>query len=328
MPPAGDAQSPYAYGPRVPFQPPYAPGAGHLPYPNPYGQVPGWPANQGPYAQAPGQPPYQGAYGQVPGQTSYQGQYPQAPYQNPATPGGGLAPYQNGYPAQLPPPLVRQYPIAGGPYAPYGPPPTDPYGPPNGYGPHPEQNPPYSGYRPTPGYSNFSSASQVRDDYSTAVGFGVYPPAPPAAYNHPYSPVPYTQNSGGLADGGQRFGARLLDSMVLAVPMFFFLALIGATQSAALAGLWLLSLVLCPAVYFISAWAGNGRTIGYRAMGIRLVRTDGGQPSLGAAIARYVTLFACMFFFFPGILGAMWMLWDDRRQGWHDKVADTLVIRS
>ncbi len=325
MPPAGDAQfngqSPYAYGPRAPFPPPYAPGSGHLPYPNPYGQVPGQPPYQGPYGQA----PYQG---QAPNQSQYQGQYAPAPYQNPPAPGVGMAPYQNGYPAQLPPPLIRQYPTAGGPYAPYGPAPTDPYAPQGGYGLQPGQNPPYDGYRPTPGYSNFSSASQLRDDYTAAMGFGIYPPAPPQVYTPPYSPAPYTQNSGGLADGGQRFGARLLDSMVLAVPMFFFLALIGATQSAALAGLWLISLVLCPAVYFISAWAGNGRTIGYRAMGIRLVRTDGGQPTLGAAIARYVTLFACMFFFFPGILGAMWMLWDERRQGWHDKVADTLVVRS
>jgi len=335
MPPAGEAQSPYAYGPRVPFPPPYAPGAGHLPYPNPYGQAPGQQAYQGPYAQAPGPYPYQGAYGQAPSPYPYQGQYAPAPghmpYQNPPVPGAGMAPYQNGYPAQLPPPLLRPYPIAGGPYAPAsGPLPSDPYGtasgnyyaPPGGYSPQPDQIPNYGGYRPTPGYSNFSSAAQVREDYSAAMGFGIYPSAPP-----PYSPIPYTQNTGGLADGGQRFGARLLDSMVLAVPMFFFLALIGATQSAALAGLWLISLVLCPAVYFISAWAGNGRTIGYRAMGIRLVRTDGGQPTLGAAIARYVTLFACIFFFFPGILGAMWMLWDERRQGWHDKVADTLVIR-
>jgi len=116
--------------------------------------------------------------------------------------------------------------------------------------------------------------------------------------------------------------------MVLSIPMFFLLSIVGATQSATWAGFWLLALVLCPATYFISAWATTGRTIGYRAMGLRLARSDGGQVSLGAAIARFVTLFACLMFFFPGILGAMWMLWDDKRQGWHDKVADTVVVRS
>jgi uncharacterized RDD family membrane protein YckC len=354
LPPAGDAQTAYASEPSVPFQPPYPPANAQLPYPLPYTQGPG----QIPYLYPPGQAPHPHTYGQPAGQTPYPPGYGQAPHPNPygygpaqppypypygqgpnqyaPAPGSGLDAYGNPYPAQVPPPPARPWPTNVGPYGqPYGQPPIDPYAAPardyitpGSYPAHPGPDPSYGGYRPTPGYSNFSSPSQVQADYAAGAGYGALPSAPPIGYGSPYSPVPVGQPAGGLADGGQRFGAYLLDSVVLAVPMFFFLALIGATQSAALAGIWLMSLVLCPALYFVSAWAGTGRTIGYRAMGLRLVRTDGGQPSLGAAIARYVTLFACMFFFFPGILGAMWMLWDDRRQGWHDKVADTLVVRS
>lgn len=321
-PPPG-AVSAWTAGQQAPLPPwPLPPQglAAPLPYGGPYPAAPSGP-NQGSYGFDPAQLPFPDPYrSQLPPPPPgfYRiGEAPNAPasaarppngYPPPGWPpptGYGVSPYgqpANGYPQP------NGYPRVGAPQPVYGAPPS-PYG----------QGGEYVSAPPGVG--------QPQGAYGSVPA--VYPPSYPVVpHGSPYAPIPYGQPAGGLADGGQRFGAYLLDSMVLAIPMFFLLSIVGATESATWAGFWLLALVLCPATYFISAWATTGRTIGYRAMGLRLARSDGGQVSLGAAIARYVTLFACMMFFFPGILGAMWMLWDDKRQGWHDKVADTVVIRS
>lgn len=321
-PPPG-AVSAWTAGQQAPLPPwPLPPQglAAPLPYGGPYPAAPSGP-NQGSYGFDPAQLPFPDPYrSQLPPPPPgfYRiGEAPNAPasaarppngYPPPGWPpptGYGVSPYgqpANGYPQP------NGYPQVGAPQPVYGAPPS-PYG----------QGGEYVSAPPGVG--------QPQGAYGSVPA--VYPPSYPVVpHGSPYAPIPYGQPAGGLADGGQRFGAYLLDSMVLAIPMFFLLSIVGATESATWAGFWLLALVLCPATYFISAWATTGRTIGYRAMGLRLARSDGGQVSLGAAIARYVTLFACMMFFFPGILGAMWMLWDDKRQGWHDKVADTVVVRS
>ncbi|HXT36569.1 MAG TPA: RDD family protein [Chloroflexota bacterium] len=314
----------------------------------PPGTVSAWAAGQ--HAPLPPWPlPPQGLAAPLP----YGGPYPAVtpgPYQQPYGLDPAPAPFPDPYRSQLPPPPPGFYRVGEAPNAPPSavrppngyPPPG--WTPPTGYGANP-YGPPANGYPPVgalqPGYGAAQPPYGHGGGYVPApTGIGQpqsvqgsvpapYPPSYPITpYGSPYAPVPYGSQAGGLADGGQRFGAYLLDSMVLAIPMFFLLSIVGATESATWAGFWLLALVLCPATYFISAWATTGRTIGYRAMGLRLARSDGGPVSLGAAIARYVTLFACMMFFFPGILGAMWMLWDDKRQGWHDKVADTVVVRS
>jgi uncharacterized RDD family membrane protein YckC len=131
-----------------------------------------------------------------------------------------------------------------------------------------------------------------------------------------------------LAGAGPRFGAFLLDSFVLGVPLFALLLLAGATNSSALAGMWLVMSVIVPAVYFVTCWASSGRTVGYKAMGLQLVRTDGTQPGVGSAVARFLAFCIGSFFFFPGLLSALWMLWDGKKQTWADKIGDTVVVKT
>ena len=61
-----------------------------------------------------------------------------------------------------------------------------------------------------------------------------------------------------------------------------------------------------------------------RIVGIKVVRSvDGGPLTKQQALLRtlgYWVSSAVMY------LGFIWILIDDRRQGWHDKIADTLVI--
>jgi uncharacterized RDD family membrane protein YckC len=75
-------------------------------------------------------------------------------------------------------------------------------------------------------------------------------------------------------------------------------------------------------LYTMGFWVLVGQTPGKRVMGVRLVRTDGGRVTWGNAIRRQVGYWLSTFLF----LGYLWILVDNRRQGWHDKLAGTLVL--
>jgi uncharacterized RDD family membrane protein YckC len=202
----------------------------------------------------------------------------------------------------------------------------DPYtGQPTGMaGPHTGPLPPPGPYYGAPGYPATYPMSPV------------WPTRPydPLAAGLPYpaDPSQSLQLSAirpeDLAGAGPRFGAFLLDSFVVGVPLFVLLLIAGATNSTTLAGIWLVLAVLYPAVYFIASWASTGRTVGYKALGLQLVRSDGSQPGVGSAIARFLAVCIGSFFFFPGLLSALWMLWDNKKQTWADKIGDTMVVKS
>jgi len=77
-------------------------------------------------------------------------------------------------------------------------------------------------------------------------------------------------------------------------------------------------------VYFWSSY-GHGQTLGNRALGIRVVKTDGSELNLTDAFIRYVGLilsFLCLF------IGVIWVAFDANKQGWHDKIANTYVVKA
>ena len=81
--------------------------------------------------------------------------------------------------------------------------------------------------------------------------------------------------------------------------------------------------LLFAAAYFILFWAAIGQTPGKTLLGVRIVSQDGGRISFLQAIIRYLGYFLSALAFF---LGFGWILIDNRRQGWHDKLARTLVV--
>jgi uncharacterized RDD family membrane protein YckC len=85
-------------------------------------------------------------------------------------------------------------------------------------------------------------------------------------------------------------------------------------------GLYLLFSLL----YDIGFWMLAGQTPGKRVMGVRVARTDGKRLRFGNALRRAIgyVLSAILF------LGFLWILFDNRRQGFHDKLAGTMVVYS
>jgi uncharacterized RDD family membrane protein YckC len=78
-------------------------------------------------------------------------------------------------------------------------------------------------------------------------------------------------------------------------------------------------------LYFIFFWSLSGQTLGDAAMGVRVVRINGRRMTAGIAILRYIGFILSLLALG---LGFAWILVDDRRQGWHDKMAGTCVIYS
>ena len=68
----------------------------------------------------------------------------------------------------------------------------------------------------------------------------------------------------------------------------------------------------------------NGQTPGKMLMHIRVVKKDGSPIDDATAIVRYIGYYiSCII-----VIGILWAFWDDKKQGWHDKVANTLVVKA
>ncbi|HUG05765.1 MAG TPA: RDD family protein [Candidatus Limnocylindria bacterium] len=79
--------------------------------------------------------------------------------------------------------------------------------------------------------------------------------------------------------------------------------------------------------YFCYFWSaqGGGQTLGMRALNLRVMRTDGSALTITQALIRYVGLVVSFICF---AIGVIWVAFDADKQGWHDKIAGTYVIRT
>ena len=86
----------------------------------------------------------------------------------------------------------------------------------------------------------------------------------------------------------------------------------------------LLSWVL-PAVVIVLFWIYRSATPGKMAISARIVDArTGGRPSRGQCIVRYLGYYVSILGLGAGFL---WVAFDKHKQGWHDKLARTVVIK-
>ena len=142
-----------------------------------------------------------------------------------------------------------------------------------------------------------------------------------------------------LAGVGTRFLSVLLDGllpMLLFIPMGIVAWIISLGfpslpgDSMQTFGIFVLLLTYVGLISYsalvLALWA-YGLTPGKYLLGIRVVKVDTGIPAgfwrmvLRQTIGQWVAAFVCY-------LGFIWVLFDANRQGWHDKIAKTLVIRT
>jgi uncharacterized RDD family membrane protein YckC len=146
-----------------------------------------------------------------------------------------------------------------------------------------------------------------------------------------------------LAGIGARFGAILLDGLLpsliwipLSITAYVMLlpmlgtspSLPGETAQTALVfvlGLTILG-ILSYSALVLALWA-YGLTPGKWLLGLRVVKMETGVPAgfwrmaLRQIIGQWVAAIFCY-------IGFIWALFDANKQGWHDKIAKTLVVRT
>lgn len=128
-----------------------------------------------------------------------------------------------------------------------------------------------------------------------------------------------------------RFGAMLIDLVIMLIVLFIPLSLIYGEEywvgDKFIYGFWdVLIGYVVPFVATIWFWLRYLATPGKMATKLEVVDASTGKKmSTGQAIGRY---FAYILAALPFGLGLIWVGIDKRKQGWHDKLAGTVVIRN
>jgi uncharacterized RDD family membrane protein YckC len=88
-----------------------------------------------------------------------------------------------------------------------------------------------------------------------------------------------------------------------------------------LLGHCLISMIISMA-YFTYFHGAIGQTPGKILLKLQVVRTTGKSLTYGIAFLRWT---GCIISSLPLFLGFLWVAFDSRKQGWHDKIAGTVV---
>jgi uncharacterized RDD family membrane protein YckC len=90
------------------------------------------------------------------------------------------------------------------------------------------------------------------------------------------------------------------------------------------AAVYVVTTFLTGMIYFIWFHGTVGQTPGKMLFGLRVIQISGERMTLGVAFLRWV---GCLVSGLVFLLGFIWIAFDGRKQGWHDKIAATLVVR-
>ena len=116
----------------------------------------------------------------------------------------------------------------------------------------------------------------------------------------------------------ERFGAAFIDGIVLLIPNIFFSFALGPGIGDVLS-------LVTGWLYFALQESGNAQaTVGKKAVGLKVVNSEGQKISFGQASGRHFGKIISTLILFVGYL---MMLWDEKRQTLHDKMADTYVVK-
>jgi uncharacterized RDD family membrane protein YckC len=188
-----------------------------------------------------------------------------------------------------------------------------------------------SGSSTPPGwYPDPSNPAQQRywdgNAWSDATAPGAAAGAAPAAPGYGTTQVGYgyAQTMGApMASFGGRFVGWLVDGILIGVVSSIISAILGIDPGDPAGNI--VSLII-GVPYFLYFEGTTGQTLGKKLAKVQVVGADDLQPGIGMGQAglRYVGKIISGI---PCGLGYFWMLWDDQKQCWHDKIASTKVIK-
>jgi uncharacterized RDD family membrane protein YckC len=118
----------------------------------------------------------------------------------------------------------------------------------------------------------------------------------------------------------RRVAAWLIDALILGVPLGIAHFFLLSDDNVAALG------TFATTAYYTITWSrfGGGKTVGMRLLGIRVVSMNGEPIDLWRALMRAMALAISIAVL---LLGVALVLVDRKKQGLHDKIARTYVVR-
>jgi uncharacterized RDD family membrane protein YckC len=138
-----------------------------------------------------------------------------------------------------------------------------------------------------------------------------------------------TMNNYSYAGFWIRVAAALIDTVFFAVVIYLPLTLIYGrdywTSEQIVMGFWDVVLYIVPIVITVWFWVKYLGTPGKMVLRLRVIDANTGQAvSTAKGIGRYFAYYVSAL---PLLLGFIWVAFDKKKQGFHDKLAGTYVIR-
>jgi uncharacterized RDD family membrane protein YckC len=125
-----------------------------------------------------------------------------------------------------------------------------------------------------------------------------------------------------------RVGASLVDTiclLLITVPPLWLISRWTQSDVANITAELLLYWV-APALIVIALWLRKQATPGKMVISARVVDAATGEPlTARQALIRYLGYFVSAM---PLCMGVVWVAFDSKKQGWHDKLARTVVVRA
>jgi len=164
------------------------------------------------------------------------------------------------------------------------------------------------------------------------------PPTPPVPPGPAMPPRPAAPPTAALIKVGfwTRFAAAIVDLIVVGIPCWIIVAVAGAgavmgggrggPSPAGMAGFGVaqMLILIISLAYSIGLIGSRGQTVGMMALKIKVVPTTGGEMTYGRATLRWVGSILSGAIVY---LGYLWIAWDPDKQAWHDKIANTYVVK-
>lgn len=132
----------------------------------------------------------------------------------------------------------------------------------------------------------------------------------------------------------ERFGAAFIDGIILGfVGVILGLVLDSPRETYADGSVRLfyfntsdyLGIAINWLYFALQDSSSSQATLGKKALGLKVTSVSGGRISFGQATGRYFGRIISAIIIF---IGYLMMIWDDKKQTLHDKMAGTLVVKA
>ncbi|MCH7312550.1 RDD family protein [Acinetobacter sp. ANC 4805] len=124
-----------------------------------------------------------------------------------------------------------------------------------------------------------------------------------------------------------RLGASIIDNIIIMVALVPIGMLMGwnsmySSEMTSTAD-WLWQILI--AAFCVFCWVKFAGTPGKRLLRLKVLdERTGENVTVGQGIIRYIGYFPAVLVLFIGLI---WVAFDPKKQGWHDKMAKTVVVR-